>query len=253
MTGFTSLTERDLRRLLDVVAPDTSVEADTELPTPVMRGLAELIPCSSVSFNLEDPCRIETPLAGQDMDLREVPPLSEDELALHGRAYWDFPPCRQPEIVRGPGVASMWQDYFGDREFERTLMAQFYRFGGFRHHLVLLLPSSDGLRRKVILWRDEGESPFSERDRLLLTLLRPHLAEIRDRVEARRHAAPPLTPRQVELLRRVARGDTNRRVARDLGLSEATVRKHLENIYARLDVHSRTEALARVGPLPQVG
>jgi DNA-binding CsgD family transcriptional regulator len=32
-------------------------------------------------------------------------------------------------------------------------------------------------------------------------------------------------------------------------VSEGTVRKHLENIYARLDVHSRTEALARAADL----
>ena len=57
------------------------------------------------------------------------------------------------------------------------------------------------------------------------------------------------TSRQVQLLRRVAQGDTNRQVARDLGLSEGTVRKHLENIYARLEVHSRTEAVARAGAL----
>ena len=45
-------------------------------------------------------------------------------------------------------------------------MAQHYRLGGFRHHLLVLLPATDGLRRKVILWRDEGDSPFSEGDRL---------------------------------------------------------------------------------------
>jgi len=83
---------------------------------------------------------------------------------------------------------------------------------------------------------------------LLLTLLRPHLASAHDRVEAQRRTVPVLTPRQVEL-RRVARGDTNRRAARDLGLSEGTVRKHLENIYARLEVHSRTEAVTRAGAL----
>jgi DNA-binding NarL/FixJ family response regulator len=48
-------------------------------------------------------------------------------------------------------------------------------------------------------------------------------------------------------MRRVALGHTNRQVARDLGLAEGTVRKHLENIYARLEVNSRTEALARLG------
>ncbi len=67
--------------------------------------------------------------------------------------------------------------------------------------------------------------------------------DIRERIEAQRRTVP------VELLRRVATGDTNRQVARDLGVSEGTVSKHLENIYARLEVHSRTEALARVGDL----
>jgi DNA-binding CsgD family transcriptional regulator len=252
--GLSSLTERDLRRILDVVSPDdTTSSTGQELPMTVMRGLAELIPCSSVTFCLENPLRVEEHLGVHDLDLRDIPPDDEESLALHDRAYADFPPCSQPELVGGPGRASMWQDYFGDREYERTLMAQYYRLGGLRHHLIVLLPSTDGLRRKVVLWRDEGDSPFSERDRLLLTLLRPHLGAIRDRIEAQRHIAPPLTPRQLTLLRRVARGDTNRRIARDLGLSEATVRKHLENIYTRLDVHSRTEALARVGPLQSAG
>lgn len=44
-------------------------------------------------------------------------------------------------------------------------------------------------------------------------------------------------------------GDTNRQVARELGLSEGAVRNHLLTIYARLDAHSRTEALARAGSL----
>lgn len=249
MVGRNSVTEHDVARMLDVVSPDIPVTDGPGLPDQVMRGLSDLIPCSSTSLCVFDPFTLETAL-DQDFDLRDIPPLSDDDLALHDAAYWDFPPCSRPEAISGPGVASMWQDYLGDREYERTLMAEFYRRGGFRHHLVVLLPPSDGLHRKVILWRDEGDAPFSERDRLLLTLLRPHLAEVHDRVEAQRRTIPHLTSRQVELMGRVARGDTNRQIARRLGLSEATVRKHLENIYSRLDVHSRTEALARIGPLP---
>ena len=59
-----------------------------------------------------------------------------------------------------------------------------------------------------------------------------------------------LTPRQRQLLRRVARGGTNRQVAIDLGVAEGTVRKHLEHIYARLEVHSRTEAVALLHASP---
>ena len=56
----------------------------------------------------------------------------------------------------------------------------------------------------------------------------------------------PLTPRQVELVRHLALGKTNRQLAKDLGVAEGTVRKHLEILYRNLGVNSRTEALARV-------
>lgn len=54
-----------------------------------------------------------------------------------------------------------------------------------------------------------------------------------------------LTARQQEILQCVESGNTNRQIARRLHVSEATVGKHLENIYQRLDVNSRTAAVAR--------
>jgi len=60
----------------------------------------------------------------------------------------------------------------------------------------------------------------------------------------RRAGAPRLTARQWELLRLVAAGHSNADIARQLFLSENTVRKHLENIYQRLSVSSRTAAVA---------
>ena len=42
----------------------------------------------------------------------------------------------------------------------------------------------------------------------------------------------------------MATGAGNTRIARTLGVSEATVGKHLENIFLRLGVQSRTEAVA---------
>ena len=86
---------------------------------------------------------------------------------------------------------------------------------------------------------------FSERDRALLTLLRPHLHEAYLDAERRRHPVPRLTPRQKDLLRLVAAGHTNIQIARRLGISEGTVRTHLENIYERLHVSSRIAAVAR--------
>ena len=79
----------------------------------------------------------------------------------------------------------------------------------------------------------------------MLTLLRPHLKQIYLDTERRRHPVPRLTPRQWELLHLLAAGRTNTQIARRLGISEGTVRTHLENIYERLDVSSRTAAVTR--------
>jgi DNA-binding NarL/FixJ family response regulator len=47
----------------------------------------------------------------------------------------------------------------------------------------------------------------------------------------------------------VAAGYTNARIARQLDVSEATVRKHMENIFDRLDVTSRAAAISRISVL----
>jgi DNA-binding NarL/FixJ family response regulator len=52
----------------------------------------------------------------------------------------------------------------------------------------------------------------------------------------------PLTDRELEILRLVAEGFTNGRIARELWLTEQTVKFHLSNIYRKLGVANRTEA-----------
>jgi DNA-binding NarL/FixJ family response regulator len=53
-----------------------------------------------------------------------------------------------------------------------------------------------------------------------------------------------LTAREVDVLRRVAGGLSNHDIAVDLGLSDHTVRRHLQNIFAKLGVSSRAAATA---------
>ena len=52
----------------------------------------------------------------------------------------------------------------------------------------------------------------------------------------------PLTEREVAVLRLVARGHSNREIADDLAISEATVRTHVSNILSKLHLASRTQA-----------
>jgi DNA-binding NarL/FixJ family response regulator len=53
-----------------------------------------------------------------------------------------------------------------------------------------------------------------------------------------------LTPRQRQILERVALGETDGEIAAALSLSQATIGKHLEQMFKRLGVHTRTAAAA---------
>jgi DNA-binding NarL/FixJ family response regulator len=100
---------------------------------------------------------------------------------------------------------------------------------------------------RLFFFRGPG-SDFREGDRALLTLLRPHLHQAYLDAERRRHPVPRLTPRQKDLIHLLAAGYTNTQIARRLGISEGTVRTHLETIYERLHVSSRTAAVTRAFP-----
>jgi DNA-binding NarL/FixJ family response regulator len=94
-----------------------------------------------------------------------------------------------------------------------------------------------------------GESPVDQE--LVMQLVR-RLAE-----EARPPAGPPasageldgppasLTPRELDVLRSLATGKTNRQIAHDLHLSLSTVKRHLERIIAKLGVSDRTQAAVK--------
>ena len=65
------------------------------------------------------------------------------------------------------------------------------------------------------------------------------------------HSIETLTEREIEVLRLAAYGYSNRQIAEDLIVSPRTVQSHMANIFDKLDVGSRTEAvmvgLRRVG------
>ena len=62
--------------------------------------------------------------------------------------------------------------------------------------------------------------------------------------QLRTPAQEPLSQRELEVLRLIARGTTNREAAAQLFISEATVKTHLLHIYAKLGVKDRAAAVA---------
>ena len=56
-------------------------------------------------------------------------------------------------------------------------------------------------------------------------------------------APPPLTERELEVIRALAQGMSDRQIAQTLGISEKTVRNHTSNIYRKLHIFDRTQAV----------
>ena len=54
-----------------------------------------------------------------------------------------------------------------------------------------------------------------------------------------------LTPRELDVLAAIADGDTNKAIARRLGISLHTVKFHVESLFRKLGARTRTEALAK--------
>ena len=89
-----------------------------------------------------------------------------------------------------------------------------------------------------------GHEPLLAGIRRLAGQARVSLDELR--VDAGPPAAAPfgLTPRELEVLLRVARGDTNRQIGKDLFISEKTASVHVSNIMRKLQVVNRWQAVA---------
>lgn len=90
--------------------------------------------------------------------------------------------------------------------------------------------------------RHLGQSGISE------SMLVLHIAPAQTGATAR-HPDVPLTPRETEVLSWLAKGKTNRDIADILGMSHRTVNKHLEHIFRKLGVETRSAATAIAGQL----
>jgi DNA-binding CsgD family transcriptional regulator len=208
-------------------------------------ALVRLIPSDWISFVDLD---VEHASTVEDFELLPTPPASAGAEAPFWEHFWDSLICSYPALdvpwAREPRTT---QDFYSDRQWRANAMyADVMAPGGIEWELVLPLPSPPGRSRRLVFFRGPGPA-FADDHRVLAALLRPHLAEGLRRHD-RSSAAAVLTPRQREMLGLCAQGMDNVRIARRLGMSVGTVRKHLENTFVRLGVSSRGQAVAAVHP-----
>lgn len=217
----------DVRRLLEIIEDAHVWQPEDFFYASVLYGLALLVPADEVGFQVN---------AWQRM-----------WLSFHEVAGGRQVPVVSPEV--DPGDPSFgWEDGAGLSEplGDTTVTSSSEVNGGRRvSELIGSMAPIGDLDSRVVLHRYGGPA-FSDREVDLLRLARPHLAELQLRRRAELGGQAPLTHRQWEILRLVALGATNLQIAHRLGISEGTVRKHLENAFARLGAASRSEAVSRL-------
>jgi DNA-binding NarL/FixJ family response regulator len=103
---------------------------------------------------------------------------------------------------------------------------------------------TDAVRRVLA-----GETPLNEElaMRLLMSLMNRGTQKQKEPLGERGRSRPDdsLTPREIEILRLVVRGQTNQQISRNLLISVSTVKRHLRHISAKLRVCDRVQAAVR--------
>ena len=247
-----TLASAALRQLIDELAELYEPTDPAGYPARAITVASALIEADSCSYNEFR----EAGLARHRIDPAGVGEFPDSAQLF--RQHLPEHPVLRHYLATGDGSASRVSDFLSDRQFRALgLHRDFYRHAEVNYQLALIVPGPRGAQIGMALNREHAD--FTEDERELADLLRPHVAQAAaigallgepPPTGAVQPGAPPLTERQAHVLQLVAAGYSDRLIGRALGISTRTVNTHLQHSYRALGVTSRTEALARLEAQP---
>lgn len=253
------LGQRDLEASLSYLHELYAQRNSESFKRRVLETIPNLVPSELTTYN--------------EMDLRtsknvwEWEPVPSDfaELTEIFANCMDENPCVAYYRRTGDGRATKISDFLTQRELRKLgYYDEYLRRVVLEYRMSVVIPKPP--HSVIALALGRGGKDFSERDRLMLDLLRPHLMQAQDNAAAltriREEAARPhqakgvllsrgsqellgLTDREADILLGIAQGKTNQQIATSLYVSPLTVKTHLQHVYRKLGVGSRTEALTQ--------
>lgn len=236
------LTNADLRGALDALhrIGDGSVDGGEF----ARRGLECLPRLVSSELTTLSVCNLQT---GHRSVVSDRPgAISRREIEAFDRHFHEHPLVRE-HGCNPDAVTRRIAELLPESRFRSSaLYNDYYRAIGIDH--VMAVPIHVDRCMLVSFVFNRNKIGFSDRDRERLEVMRPHLGVLY-RLSAR--GAPggidgaELTAREREVLRWVAAGKTDRDIAAILAISPRTVHKHLQHVYEKLGVETRTAAAMR--------
>jgi DNA-binding CsgD family transcriptional regulator len=216
----------------------------------VLPLLADIVGCDLVTFNEIGTAPWRVRFADHPVDsvhpddhIRFAEHVHEHPLVNHYRQTGDGRPVKLSDFLSVVDLhhLGLYADFFGRVNVEHQLA------------FTIATPSTEVVGFAL----NRARRDFSEQDRDLVGVLRAPLMAALSRVKRRQqaraalvdlqHPPPPeLSARELTVMLMVADGKTNAAIARALDISPRTIAKHLEHVYRKIDVTSRTAAAVKI-------
>jgi len=230
---------RDLDRTLGLVAEAAATDGSQPFELSLIERLVDLLPAEVVGY-------FEYQEGGSSLYwVSNEPDCTDWDGEVKQAALPSWPLHDGRWAGRAQGAVSLGDVVTRAGKRRNAWYAEVMRPLSIEHEVKIWLPAPPGVVRGFFATRCPGSRDFDHRDLTILTVLRQHLAGIRERWE-RRHRPPGLTDREAEVVRLLREGLTNREIADRLVIATSTVRTHLENVFEKLGVHTRTAAVAKL-------
>jgi len=153
------------------------------------------------------------------------------------------------ELIHLLALQAVTLDALGDRMSAHTALREGVKLGAPEGYIWRWLDAGPGLEPLLRDLRNENEAPQVWQS-YLDTLLEAYQALFGDMaLRLEREMLDPLTPRELQILRLICKGYSNPEIASELVVTINTIKKHTSNIYGKLGVRSRTQAIARAHEL----
>lgn len=225
----------------------TAVERES-VPRRAMATLADLVPLDGAVFYAVD-------ANGEAVD-HELYRLGTECLGEYRDRFHHLDPCHPRRFAGGGETLVRLRDLLEPGSFVRSeYYRDFFRRIGVRHEVELFLRDGRRIVAGLSLLRSPRRGEFADHELDRLAGARPFVElalATRSRPRSLERALVAdfgLTEREIEVVRRVAAGARNEEIARALFVSLPTVKTHLQHVFDKLNVRSRTELAARVHAL----